>query len=292
MSNIFKTLATLDVRIWQALTFIIVALLLLYPLGLPLTVSAETRNSYSIVDNLKPGDIVLVNYDIAAYGWDELSGQCKSVIPHLMSKDGVKVLFMTCQDQGVIFIQNTFQAIGTLEAGKTTFPWYEVGGKKYLQDYVVLGFYPGKENAFAALANDFRKNVGAKDWYGNDMTTFLDSINLTTAKDIKLAITFDCEGGATFLSRHFYLSYGTPIIAGEIGVNVPTAIMDFNAGLIKGLIKSTRGAAEYQFLSGFKGTALISMDAYSAIHMLLILVIIVGNIAYFGWERKMRKEVK
>ena len=292
MANILKALSNLDSRVWQSLTFIIVILLLLYPIGLPLTVSAETKNSYSIVQNLKPGDIVLVNYDIAAYGWDELSGQCLSVIPHLMSMPGVKVLFMTCQDQGVIFIQNTIQKIGTPETGKSL-PWYDVGDKKYLQDYVVLGFYPGKENAFAALADDFRKNVGSNDWYRNDMTAFLDGIGLKTAADIKLAITFDCESGETYLSRHFFLSYGTPIIAGEIGVNVNSAIMDFNAGLVKGLIKSTRGAAEYQFLSGFKGSALISMDAYSAIHILLIIAIVVGNIAYLGYERNaMKKEAK
>jgi len=286
--SILKTLSNLDSRIWQGLTFLIVVILLLYPIGLPLTVSKETNNSYSIVQNLKPGDIVLVNYDIAAFGWDELSGQCKSVIPHLMSRPGVKVIFMTCQDQGTIFIQATIKAIGTLESGKTEIPWYQVSDKNYLQDYVILGFFPGKENAFAALADDFVKNAGTKDWYGNEISSFFNSIGLKSAADIKLAITFDCEGGQTFLSRHFYLQYGTPIIAGEIGVNVPTAIVDFNAGLIKGLIKSTRGAAEYQFLSGFKGAALISMDAYSAIHILLIIAIIVGNLSWFGYERKMR----
>jgi hypothetical protein len=288
MSSVLKMLNNLDARVWQALTFLIVSFLLLYPIGLPLTVSSETRNSYQIVQSLQPGDIVLVNYDIAAYGWDELSGQCLSVIPHLMTRPGVKVIFMTDMDQGTLFIQNTIKAIGTLESGKTDIPWYQISDKHYLKDYIIMGYYPGNENAFAALANDYLKNAGTKDWYGNDATAFFSSIGLKTAADFKLAISFDCFSGMTFLTKQFYLAFHTPIIAGEIGVNVPPAINDLNAGLIKGLIKSTAGAAEYQFLSGFKGAALISMDAYSAVHILLIIAIIVGNIAWFGYGRKLK----
>jgi len=286
MSNAYKTLATVDRRVWHALTFFIVIFLLLSPLGLPLTITREVREAYGLVENIQPGDIVLINFNIAAFGWDELKGQCLSVVPHVLEQQGVKVLFMTDQDQGMLFIETVIKDVGTLMAGKTGVPWYEINGKRYLEDWVILGFFPGRENAHAALANDFRRNVGAKDWYGNDITAWLDGIGLITAADINLAISFDCESGAGDISRHYYLSYGTPIIAGEIGVNVPNAIINYNAGLYKALIKSTRGAAEYQFVSGYKGMALVSMDAFSAIHVLLLAIIVIGNIGYYGWERK------
>lgn len=286
MSNIFKTLATADRRIWHLCTFLIVSILLLNPLGLPLAVGEEVIKTYGIVNNLKPGDIVLINYDIAAYGWDELKGQCLSVVPHIMEKPGVKVLFMTNMDQGIIFIEQTFQTMGKLMPGKTGAPWYVLNDKKYLEDWVILGYFPGQETPFAALAADFRKNAGDKDWYGNQIGGWLNQIGLNSAKDIDLLVSFDCTSGASWFARHFYLPNGTPIIAGEIGVNVPTSLTNYNAGLYKGLIKSTRGAAEYQFLSGYRGKALVSMDAYSAIHIFLILIAVVGNIGYFGWERK------
>jgi len=292
MSNAFKALATIDRRVWHILTFIIVTVLLLSPLGLPLSISNEVKTSYGIVANLKPGDIVLINFDIAAFGWDELKGQCLSVVPHVSQQEGVKVVFITDQDQGMMFIETVLASVGTQMSGKTGAPWYEVQGKKYMEDYVIIGYFPGKENAYAALASDFRGNSGTSDWYKNDMTQFLDGIGLKTAADIDLAISFDCESGATYLKRHFFMTYGTPIIAGEIGVNVPTYIVDYNAKLIAGIIKSTRGAAEYQYISGFKGAALVSMDAYSAIHLLLIAIIIIGNIGYFGWEKKYLKGAK
>lgn len=288
MSNIYKTLATVDRRVWHAITFLVVSYLLLSPIGLPLSITGEVREVYGIVENLKPGDIVLINFDIGAFGWDELKGQTLSVIPHVMDQEDVKVMIMTDQDQGMIFIERVIKALGTPMTGKNGVPWYEINGKKYLEDYVVLGYFPGKETAFAALGNDFRKNVGTQDWYGNEMTGWLDGIDLESAGDIDLAISFDCEAGGGYLARHFYLSYDTPIIAGEIGVNVPNAIINYNAGLYAGLLKSTRGAAEYQFLSGYTGMALVSMDAFSAIHMFLLLIILIGNIGYYGWEKKQK----
>ncbi len=286
MSNIYKTLATIDRRVWHAVTFLLVSYLLLFPAGLPLSITAEVQEVYDMVEALEPGDVVLINFDIAAYGWDELKGQTLSVVPHVLEQEGVKVMFMTDQDQGMIFIERVLDSVGTMMSGHTAQPWYEINGKQYLEDYVILGYFPGQENAFAALGNDFRKNVGDSDWYGNDISDWLDEIGVEDAGAISLAISFDCESGATYLARHFYLSYGTPIVAGEIGVNVPVALTNYNAGLYKGILKSTRGAAEYQYISGYKGMALVSMDAYSAIHMLLLIIILLGNIGYYGWEKK------
>jgi hypothetical protein len=285
MTSVFEFLATMDRRIWHAFTFIIVIVLLLFPLGLPLAISAETQVSYNIVHALKPGDIVMINYNIAAFGWDELKGQVLSVVPHVMSQPGVKVIFLTDMDQGMIYIEQTLAAYGKLMEGKTSAPWYDVFGKKYLQDYVVLGYFPGATSAWAAMAVDFRKGAGTVDWYKNDITPFYNAIGIKTGQDVDLAISFDCTGGADNFRNHFFPVFGTPIIAGEIGVNVPGAINNYNAGQYKGIIKSTRGGAEYQYISGFKGKALLSMDAYSAIHVYLILLIVLGNIGYFGWER-------
>lgn len=284
--SIYEKLEAIDRRIWHALTFLIVSYLLIYPIGFPLKVTDEVREAYQLIEALEPGDIVLVNYDIQSMGWDELKGQTLSVIPHLFEKEGVKVVFMTNMDQGVMFIEQTFDKTGVLMSGHDKAPWYMLNDKTYLEDYIILGFFPGQGMAFAALGNDFRANAGTKDWYGNDITPWLDAIGFDSAEDIALAISFDCTGGSGWLSQHFYLSYGTPIIAGIIGVNIPGAIINHNAGLYAAIIKSTKGAAEYQYLSGYPGMAIISMDAFSAIHIFLIATVLIGNIGYFGTKRK------
>jgi hypothetical protein len=37
--------------------------------------------------------------------------------------------------------------------------------------------------------------------------------------------------------------------------------------------------------------ALTSMDAFSIVHFYLLVIIIIGNIGYFGWEKKQKRRV-
>ena len=48
-----------------------------------------------------------------------------------------------------------------------------------------------------------------------------------------------------------------------------------------GLLGGLKGAAEYEALIKQKGTATAGMDAQSIAHLLIVLFIVLGNIAYF-----------
>jgi hypothetical protein len=285
MSNVFRIFATVDRRVWYFLIFILVALPLLRPVGFPLKVGEEVKTSHSIIEALKPGDVVIVNYDIAAFGWDEIKGICYSVINHLFQKEGVKVIFMTDFEMGYLFVEKTIKKLGKLMEGYTDYPWYEVHGKKYLEDWIDIGFIPGRDKAIAALAADFRGIVGDTDWYGNPITEWLDEAGVYSPEDIDLVITLDCAGAQAWWVDYWYLPYKTRILNGMIGVSAPESIVAYDAGMLVGIIVSVRGAAEYQYLTGYRGMALVSMDAFSLVQLFLILVVIIGNIGYYGWER-------
>lgn len=289
MANVFKVLAQVDRRVWYFLLFVLVSYPLLRPIGLPLKVGDATIAAYKVVENLKPGDIVIINYDVSAFGWDEVKGTCESLVPHIFQKP-VKVILMTDQDQGYLFIQRTIEKAGKPMAGKTGFPWYEVNGKKYLEDYINIGYFPGMDKAVAALGADFRSNVGSKDFYGNAIDQWLDSNGVQSAKDIDLVVTIDCAGAQSWWVNYWYLPYKTPILNAMISVSAPGSTVNYNAGMLVGIIVSTRGAAEYQYLSKYYGMALVSMDAFSVVQIFLIVVIILGNIGYWGWERHQKRK--
>lgn len=290
MTNIFKVLATVDRRVWYVIIFFIIGIPLIRPVGLPIKVGDWTKNFYNHVEALKPGDVVIVNFDIAAFGWDELKAQTVAVCRHVFSKPGVKVIFMTDMAQGYVFIEKMIAMIGEPDnPEKPEFPWYTIEGKKYLVDYINIGYFAGRDVAIAALSQDFRGYVGDTDWYGNKIDKWLDEVGIKNAGDIDVVITFDCAGAQDWWVRHWYLTWKTVILNGQIGVSVPEAVPNYNAGMLKGLLASTRGAAEYEYLTGKPGMALIAMDAFSLIHLFLILVIVLGNIGYFGWERKERR---
>jgi len=58
------------------------------------------------------------------------------------------------------------------------------------------------------------------------------------------------------------------------------------SGQINGLIGGLRGAAEYETLIGQKGKAIAGMDAQSATHFAIIVLVIICNLFYFSMRRQ------
>ena len=86
-------------------------------------------------------------------------------------------------------------------------------------------------------------------------------------------------------------SYRTPIVMGTGSVSVPGEMPYYASGQYKGLLAGLRGAAEYELLTGYPGSAILGMDAQSAAHFLVIALIAIGNIGFFrpGKEGEFRR---
>jgi len=75
--------------------------------------------------------------------------------------------------------------------------------------------------------------------------------------------------------------YGFELGGGCTAVSAPGLYPLINTGQINGLLGGLRGAAEYETLVGVAGKATAGMDAQSATHFLIIVLIIVCNFFYF-----------
>ena len=64
-------------------------------------------------------------------------------------------------------------------------------------------------------------------------------------------------------------------------MSVPRFYPLLNTGQIHGLLGGLRGAAEYETLINMSGKASAGMDAQSATHFLIIVLIVVCNVFYF-----------
>jgi hypothetical protein len=62
------------------------------------------------------------------------------------------------------------------------------------------------------------------------------------------------------------------------------------SGQINGLIGGLRGAAEYEILIGQKGKAVAGMDAQSATHIAIIVLVIMCNLFYFSSRNRARRQ--
>jgi hypothetical protein len=279
-----KYISNIDRRLLYALMFVIVTVAYQYPLGLPLPVGEFTQSTFDTVNELVSGDIVVLNFDVSAIGWDEVKGSVSSAVPHIFEKPGLKILFIATIDQGPLFIEKTIMDIGVNPSGSDNIQDYEIHGKKYGVDFINLGYFPG--GVTSALAADFRGNA-FRDWYGNDPTAFYDSIGLDSAADVKLVFSFDANGGYSGFVSYWRIDFGTKILAAEVSSLSSGCMNNYNNGLIDGFLDSTRGAAEYQLLSGYKGLALQGMDALGLVFAFLIVVMIINNVAYWGYERNL-----
>src|SRR5262249_18005228 len=92
---------------------------------------------------------------------------------------------------------------------------------------------------------------------------------------------------------------GTPVVVGPTAVGAPKYYAYFNAGQMVGMVGGMKGAAEYEkLLSGahperaqFSGstrvfTATKGMDAQTVIHVVIILFILIGNVAFIRSRKK------
>ena len=246
-------------------TFLLIGIPLIYPVGLPIKVSQSTIDFYNQIESMPEGSVVIMNFNVETFGWDELESQLVSITKHLISRP-VKVIYVSDMALGPAFIEKTL---------KMASPQIEKHNKEYGQDYVIAGYLAG-ESAVAAIASDFHKLISV-DYYGHSVEgTFLDDVK--DGSDIDLVISVDCFGGTSPYIRHFYLSFGTPILTGTLGGGVPSAINNVQVGQIKSYLGGIPGGAEFEYLSGFPGVGITSSDAMTIVHLMGIALIILGNI--------------
>ena len=130
------------------------------------------------------------------------------------------------------------------------------------------------------------------DYYGVKTTELPILGNIHSLRDVHYVISLSVG----FPGLDTWYVYGKEKYGFELGwgctaVSAPRFYPLLNTGQINGLLGGLRGAAEYEILLGKEGKAVAGMDAESATHFLIILLIVVCNGVYFltgqeGGERR------
>lgn len=260
-----ERLIHIDRRIIYILLTISVAVPLLKPMGLPFGLSKETQRAFNAVEALKPGDAVVIDFGYNAGGAAEVHPMAAAFVAHCMMK-GVRVIAFSLDPQGPRFADMVWQE------------WAEKG-KKYGEDFVCLGYFAGGEAALASFAKDIPGFVST-DYYGNPTRGMPIFEGINTAEDIDLFISVSTSSILPFI-QYFHGPYDKPVTGGAIGTQISRYQSYADAGQLEGYLGSLRGAAEYEKLLEIPGEATAAMDAQSAAHMLLALLIVLGNVGEY-----------
>jgi hypothetical protein len=274
------TFAERMLKIDRRIIFLVIGLCtllpLLFPVGLPIRISQEVRGVYDYIEGLPEGSVFLLSLDFDPASKPELHPQAIAILRHAFRKN-LRVVAMTLWVTGTGLADQIITQIAK-EAGKEN-------GK----DYVFLGWSPGGTAVIVNMGQDLYNAFPAD--YGGRQTKGLPVLaGVNNLRDVAYAVSLAAgnpgvEAWYVFGKDKYKFELG----GGCTGVIAPGLYPLLRSGQVNGLIGGLRGAAEYEGLVGHKGRAIAGMDAQSATHLAIILLVVTCNLFYFSLRRADRR---
>jgi len=266
---VLDKLINLDRRIIYLIVLLSVIIPLMNPMGLEIKVTDSVRASYEAYEKLPPDSLILMSIDYGPSTAVELEPMALAACDQAM-RHNQKVAFMALYPEGQALINRLIARIKTLHPDK-----------EYGVDFVNLGYKAGNEAVPLKMGLDFRGQFPT-DTRGTPLSDVDMLRNLTQLKQFALVATYSAGfPGALEHIRITASEYGMPLVVGTTAVQTPQYFPYYDSKQIVGLIGGLRGAAEYEKLSGFTGTATGGMEAQSFAHFTVAGLIILANILTF-----------
>jgi hypothetical protein len=275
------TFAERMLKIDRRIIFLVIGLCtllpLLYPVGLPIKISPEVRGMYDYIEKLPEGSVFLLSLDFDPASKPELHPQAIALLRHAFRKN-LRIVAMT------------LWVSGTGMADQLVTQVAKEMGKEQGKDYVFLGWSPGGSAVIINMGQDlytsFPSDYSGKPTKGQPVLDGVQSL-----KDVNYAISLAAgnpgvEAWYVFGKDKYKFELG----GGCTGVIAPGLYPLLRSGQINGLIGGLRGAAEYESLIGQKGRAMAGMDAQSATHAAIVVLVVLCNIFYFSIRQQVRQQ--
>lgn len=264
-------------RIDRRLIFLLVAVLtlafILHPVGLALRVSPEVQSIYDHLERLPEGSVFLLSMDFDPASKPELAPMAVALLRHAFAKR-LRVMVMTLWVTGTGLAESILTATAR-EAGKAAGT-----------DYVFLGFTPGSVNVIINMGQDLAKAF-PKDQAGRPLGELPMMQGIRSLRDVQYVVSL---GAGTPGVEAWYVygkeKYGFELGGGVTAVSAAGLYPLLQTGQINGLMGGLRGGAEYETLLGRRGKATAGMDAQSATHVLILVMILIGNLGYLLTRRR------
>ena len=269
IQDAFLKIGSVDRRWIFLIIAVVVMVPLIVPVGLPIRPTDTTKDVYDAIEALPTGSKVLLSIEYSPSTRPENHPMTISIMRHLF-KNNHKV-FITCLwPDGQFMAQDAISQVAKNEFNKV-----------YGEDYVFLGFRPGNEAVVKGIVSNLRK-LYTVDVYQEKIE------NIPLMEGIKNFKDFDFlfSSSAGFPGTIEWVQYasdptGVPMATGVTSIQVNEVMPYVQAGQMVGVLAGMPGAAEYEALIGQKGSATSGMDAQSVAHLVIVLFIVLGNIAYF-----------
>lgn len=270
--TIWDRLQRIDRRVIYWLLFILLIIPFLRPLGLPISISPQTRSLIEGLRKLKEGDVVVVNISSGVSAWPECLPSLVAVSKVLIQQKA-KIIYWTSFVDGHMTFEKIVEKV----------PGFK--GLTYGTDYVMLGYYAGAESTVAQLATNIR-SIFTADYKGTPIDQLPIMKNVNSAKDVSMVISSDTGDYGDYYIRQWRIPYGVPFAEIGIAMLFSSYQPHWAAGIAFGLAGGAKGGAELEKLIGEPGDATVTMDAINTSHLLVIAAVILANLGYAATRRR------
>jgi len=275
------TFAERMLRIDRRIIFLLIGLCtllpLLYPVGLAIKVSPEVRSVYDKIESLPAGSVFLLSMDFDPASKPELYPQAIALLHHAFRKN-LRVIAMTLWLPGTGMAAEVISQVA------------DGMGKVSGRDYVFLGWSPGGSSVVINMGQDLYKAFPSE-YFRHEPTKDLAVLKgVRNLRDVSYVVSL--AAGTTGIETWYVFGkdkYKFELGGGCTGVIAPGLYPLLRSGQINGLIGGLRGAAEYEVITGLKGQAMAGMDAQSATHFAIIVLVILCN-TFFLFIQRSRKQ--
>jgi hypothetical protein len=273
--RLYDLLMDIDRRIIFLVIGLSVALPILFPLNLPVVVTREARAFYDEIEKLSAGDVIIMSFDYEPDTMAELDPMSIATLRHAFRKD-LRVIALTTYAGGVgIAERNLQQAAAEF-------------GKSYGTDYVFLGYNPDWSATMLRMGESI-KGTYPTDQYRRSTADLPLLAAADRYSDTKLLVTISASALAEYWLIWAHGKYNEKVVAGNTAIQAVLIYPYFQTGQLSGFLGGLKGAAEYEKLIKHDGAGVRGMDAQSAAHVLIVVLILLGNIGFFVHKRSVRR---
>ncbi|MBL7033268.1 MAG: hypothetical protein ISR91_03910 [Candidatus Delongbacteria bacterium] len=281
--NLLDKFLILDRR-W---VFLLMALAIIIPLllniTLPFTPDKAVEAIYNELETLEPGTRVLVSCDYDPGSKPELQPFAVALFYYLFTHELSPVI--TCLWPGAppLVESALLEVTAMLALDGRAAPLNHI-------DYVNLGYKQGAQFVMLSMGSDMRGTFPL-DYTGTpiDEIPVMDGIENLNSFDLFVEISAGSAGTKEWVQT-VQGRYDLRLAAACTAVMAPDCIPYLQANQLFGLAGGMKGSADFEKLvydgTDYIGQATIGMNAQSFGHLVIIIFIILGNIAFFATREK------
>jgi len=273
--SIWDKIGNLDRRYYYIVLIVVVALPIIKPFGLPIRLGQASQDFFAAVEDVPDGGTIALAIDYRSDSIVELNPQVTTLFRQAFAKN-IKIIMWSTQDEGANVVEPITRKVG------------EDLGKTYGVDWVNLGYKPGQEVTMKKMVDNFWEGAAYVDMAGTSLDNLPIMQGFTSLKDADLLIDMMAVVPSTAENylKMVAIPYNVPMVVGTTAIQLPTEMPYYSSRQYKGILGGLRGAAEYELLTKNPGPAIMGMDAQSAAHILVIVLIALGNLSWLYSDRK------